>query len=222
MRTRFLQFTVDTDTRQLLSGGDEIHLSPKALDLLCALLARRPNVVAKEELLAEIWPDSYVSDANLNVLVGEVRKAIGDNAQSPRFIRTVHGAGFAFCGHAIDIEDSPQAPASRTRFWLVGPHGNFVLSEGDNIIGRDPGCNIWLDDADVSRRHARIRIDGAQGIAVLDDLDSTNGTRVGRLKVRPHTRLADGDVIRVGPVELRFRDASDKPRETRRIRRKDH
>ena len=52
MRTRFMQFVVDSETRQLLADGTEVHLSPKAFDLLCILLARRPNVVGKEQLLA--------------------------------------------------------------------------------------------------------------------------------------------------------------------------
>src|SRR5215510_10429238 len=106
MRTRFLQFTVDSNTRQLLRDGSEVHLSTKAFDLLCVLLARRPSVVGKEELLRQIWPDSYVAEANLNVLVGEVRRALGDNAQTPQFIRTVHGVGYAFCSNATDIDNS--------------------------------------------------------------------------------------------------------------------
>ena len=221
MRTRFEQFTVDSDTRQLLRDGTEIHLSTKAFDLLSLLLARRPSVVSKEELLRQIWPGSYVVEANLNVVVGEVRRAIADNVQSPRFIRTVHGVGYAFCGTATDIGNGPvEERADRTRCRLIGQNHNYDLLEGDNIIGRDPSCRIWLDDPDVSRRHARIRIDSANRTAVLDDLESTNGTLLGRSRVKVQRPLADGDIIRVGPFELKFRDATDEPQETRRIRRK--
>lgn len=221
MRSRFEQFTIDSDTRQLLRDGEEIHLSTKGFDLLCALLARRPNVVGKEELLRQIWPDSYVVEANLNVVVGEVRRALADNVQTPRFIRTVHGVGYAFCASASELENVSAAPSTDgTRCWLVGKERNFILSEGDNIIGRDPSCGIWLDDPDVSRRHARIRIDSANGSAVLDDLESTNGTLLGRSQVKAQRPLADRDVIRVGPFELKFRNATDEPQKTRRIRRK--
>ena len=213
MRTRFLQFIVDSETRQLLSDDAEVHLSPKAFDLLYILLTRRPNVVAKEELLQQIWPKTYVVEANLNVLVAEVRRAIGDNAQTPRCIRTVHGIGYAFCANATEI-------GSASRCWLVGGNRNFVLMEGDNIIGRDPSCNVWLDDPDVSRRHARIRIDSVQRSALIDDLDSTNGTLLGRSSIKTQTPLADGDLIRIGDIQLKFRDGSDTPQETRRIRRK--
>jgi DNA-binding winged helix-turn-helix (wHTH) protein len=221
MKTRFEQFIVDSDTRQLLSDGTEVHLSPKAFDLLCVLLAKRPNVAGKEELLEQIWPDSHVSEANLNVLVGEVRRAIADDAQNPRCIRTVHGVGYAFCGKAVDIErKSAKEPADRARYWLVMKDRHFVLSEGDNIIGREPTCSIWLDDPDVSRRHACITIDSIPGTAVLADLDSTNGTLIGRARVKAPTLLTDGDTIQVGPIALKFRDGSDTPQQTRRIRRK--
>src|SRR5215471_9641575 len=134
MRTRFLQFTIDSDTRQLLRDGSEIHLSTKAFDLLCALIARRPSVVGKEELLRQVWPDSYVAEANLNVLIGEVRRALGETAETAQVIRTVHGVGYAFCGSAEDIA-SPTGP-KRGSCLLIGSNRTFVLSEGENIIGR--------------------------------------------------------------------------------------
>ena len=105
---------------------------------------------------------------------------------------------------------------------IAGPlKGAVILLSGpETIIGRDPACSVWLDDPDVSRRHARIRIDSSHGSALLDDLNSTNGTSLGRSRVKSETRLADGDVIQIGPVELKFRDAPDELPQTRRIRRK--
>jgi len=216
MRVRFQKFILDSDARQLFEDGKETHLSTKAFDLLCLLLACRPNVVAKDDLLRQVWPDSHVVEANLNVLVGEVRRALADHAQSPRFIRTVHGVGFAFCGSAAEVEKV----STGMRCWLVGRDRNFVLSEGDNIIGRDPSCGVYIDDPDVSRRHALIRIDSGRKSVLLEDLESTNGTLLGRSPVKTSTALANGDVIHVGPVELKFRNGTDESQETRRIRRK--
>jgi DNA-binding winged helix-turn-helix (wHTH) protein len=214
MKTRFMQFIVDSETRQLLADGSEVHLSPKAFDLLCVLLTRRPNVVGKEQLLQLVWPNTYVTEANLNVLVAEVRRAVGDSPQTPRCIRTVHGVGYAFCAAAADVQ------IDHGRCWLIADDRRFVLSDGDNIIGRDPSCSVWLDDPDVSRRHARIRIDSIKKSALIEDLDSTNGTTIGKSAIKKETALADGDVIRFGPVQLKFRDGSDTPQVTRRIRRK--
>ena len=110
MRARFGPFTIDSETRQLLRAGTEVHLSPKAFDLLCTLIESRPKVVDKETLHARIWPDTYVVDANLNVLVSEIRRAIGDKSQQPEFVRTVHGIGYAFCGTAVQVEAAAAAP----------------------------------------------------------------------------------------------------------------
>lgn len=219
MRTRFGPFTLDSETRQLFRDAEEVHVSPKAFELLSVLLARRPAVVSKQELFKRIWPDTFVSDANLNVLVGEVRRAIRDESRSPRFIRTAHGVGYAFCGEATDLDPAGSARPSRaTRFWLEAKDRIYPLDAGEHSIGRDPRSAIWLNDSSVSRHHARIQIaDGAT--AVLDDLGSTNGTFVGRHRIDAPTPLGDGDRIKIGSVELRFREGAERLADTRRVRR---
>jgi DNA-binding winged helix-turn-helix (wHTH) protein len=218
VRARFAQFAIDSETRQLLSHGRDIHLSPKAFDLLCALIETRPKVVEKADLRARIWPDTHVVDANLNILIVEIRRALGDRAQDPRFIRTVHGVGYAFCGTAEDAP-GPRAEGPARFCWLVGNGRTYALAEGDNLIGRDPQSDVWLDADGVSRRHAIIRVDSRNRRAGLEDLGSTNGTFVGRSAVEREVALSDGDVIQVGTVDLTVRlRASDKLPETRRLR----
>jgi DNA-binding winged helix-turn-helix (wHTH) protein len=219
VRTRFGPFTLDSDTRQLLRDDAAVHLPRKAFDLLSMLLIKRPKVIDKDELQAALWPDSHVDLAGINVLVGDVRRALGDDAKRPRFIRTVHAVGYAFCGEAVDLRDAP-APA-RTPCWLVWGDRTFRLTDGENVIGRDPRCQVWVDAPRVSRRHASIAIDLAQDTVVLSDLDSTNGTFVGRSRVGQPVALSDGDSIKVGTVALTFRRwFPERAPETRRIRRK--
>src|SRR5437870_4290791 len=95
---------LDSGRRRLSRKDREISLSRKAFDLLVVLLERRPNVVDKETLLASIWPDANVIEANLNVLVSEIRAALVDNPRRARFIQTIHGIGFAFCGDASEAD----------------------------------------------------------------------------------------------------------------------
>jgi DNA-binding winged helix-turn-helix (wHTH) protein len=233
VRTRFGPFTLDDRTRQLLRGGEEVHLPRKAFDLLSTLMSRRPEVVDKDELNAAIWPDSHVDPAGLNVLVGEVRKALGDDARQPRFLRTVHGVGYAFCGDAVHVEEAPAS--SGPACWLVWNDRTFRLTDGENVIGRDPRCAVWVDADRVSRRHAALLIDEANDTVALRDLDSTNGTFVGRPASarepseratarqvgRAPVELSDGDEVTVGSVVLKFRRwLPDTAPETRRIRRK--
>lgn len=219
MRLRFGPFTVDTDTRQLLRDGSELHLSPKAFDLLWALVEHRPRVVEKGELQSRLWPDTYVVDANLNVLIGEIRRALEDSAKQPRFIRTVHGVGYAFCGSAADVrEESRPAPSRLTACWVVATDRTFRLAEGENIVGRDPECEVWLDSDSVSRRHARIVVDSAERRVSLDDLVSKNGTDLRGNPVRERVDLADGDEIVFGAVRVKLRSWSPAAgAETKRI-----
>src|SRR6185436_21067967 len=97
-----------------------------------------------------------VVDANLTVLVAELRRALADDAREPRFIRTAHALGYSFCGDAADLDAPARGPgAGGARCWLMWNERAIVLNEGDSLIGRDPGCAVWLDAPGVSRRHAR-------------------------------------------------------------------
>ena len=217
MKARFNEFEIDSQTRQLTRGAEAIHLSPKAFAVLCALIEKRPNVVPKADLFGQIWPDVFVVEGNLNVLVGEIRRALGDDPHEQRFIRTVHGVGYAFCAKAKDVASGSLVERSPARFWLTWKSQTFALAEGDSIIGRDPRSQVWLDHSGVSRRHAQIRIAGAER-PVLVDLGSTNGTFVHGERVDGPTPLADGDVIKVGSVTVKFREWTDLTSRTKRIR----
>ena len=210
MKVRFGDFALDSDRRQLLAGEREVHLSVKAFDLLCALLERRPNVVPKGDLQARLWPDTHVVEANLAVLIGEIRRALSDPAADPRLIRTVHRIGYAFAG---DVADADQAhrngPDHGSRFWLTVDGRTVVVPEGESVIGRDPQSEVWLDAEGVSRRHARLRLPRGGDQVVLEDLGRTNGTFVGRGRVTEPRLLKDGDLIRVGSATLAFRAWSD-------------
>ncbi len=218
MKARFGDFLLDSETRQLTRGSKEIHLSPKAFAVLCALMEKRPNVVPKADLFGQIWPDVFVVEGNLNVLVGEIRRALGDDPQEPRYIRTVHGVGYAFSGHATDVDGAPHAENGRERFWLTWKSQTFALADGETIIGRDPRCQVWLDHSGVSRRHAQIRIGTDLDRPMLTDLGSTNGTFVRGERVDEPTPLADGDVIKIGSISVKFREWTDGSARTKRIR----
>ena len=142
VRVRFADFTLDSATRQLLHRGrGEIRLSPKAFDLLAALIEQRPTVLDKADLHRRIWPDTYVVDANLNVLIAEIRRALEDS----RHRREVHPHRSCdwLCilrrGRGADRSLSARK-APPVRFWLVWNDRVIVLEDGDNTVGRDPEC----------------------------------------------------------------------------------
>ena len=222
MRTRFGTYTLDADTRQLLDGSEPVHLSPKAFDVLCLLVETRPKVVSKTDLHDRIWPGTFVVDANLSVLIGGVRRALGDSAQTPRYIRTVHKVGYAFCATATEGASTARARGAggASRCWLAWNDRRFMLTGGENLIGRSPECAIWIDVSGVSRRHARVHLDPGGGTAAIEDLNSTNGTFVNDARVESPHALADGDVVQIASVPLTFRMwQPDGARSTERIRR---
>ncbi len=74
----------------------EVHLRPKTFNVLRNLVENPGQLVTKAALLDAVWPGVSVSDSMPTVSVRELRAALGDNAQTPRFIETVHGRGYRF------------------------------------------------------------------------------------------------------------------------------
>jgi DNA-binding winged helix-turn-helix (wHTH) protein len=134
MRIRFGECTFDAVRREIRRGADAVPISPRGFELLSLLVARRPRVLSKAELLGALWPRSFVTEANLAGLVSEIRRAIGDDAQEPRFLRTVHGFGYAFSDGAPARADEDGV------FRLVWGLREVPLAEGENLLGRDAGA----------------------------------------------------------------------------------
>ena len=81
MKIRFGVFTLDLDTRLLTRNNREIHLAPKAFELLATLALDRPKVLSKAALQQRLWPDTFVAEANLSNLVAEIREALATEAE---------------------------------------------------------------------------------------------------------------------------------------------
>ena len=201
MSHRFDRFVLDTDTRQLLLEGAQIHLSPKAFELLAFLLDHRRRAIAKTELQERLWPSTFVEETNLAGLVAEIRRALGDSATRPVFVGTVYGFGYRFVGQTLEPDPAPAAPPG-PRLTLIFENRHTVLLEGASVIGRAPDATIRCEAAGVSRHHARIVV--ANGQATLEDLGSKNGTYLRRQRIAS-APLSDGDEIRLGTASLTFR-----------------
>ena len=92
MRARFGPFTLDLETRRLYRDADPVHLTPKAWQLLVELVNAAPRAMSKTDLFTALWGDTFVEEANLTVLVAEIRAALDDPARTPRFVKTRNGA----------------------------------------------------------------------------------------------------------------------------------
>jgi DNA-binding winged helix-turn-helix (wHTH) protein len=193
---RFGKVEFDPVTRRVSCEGVEVHLPPKAFDLLEALLDAAPRVVSKRELHARLWPGGVVADATLVALVKQLRAALNDRDRAAPLIRTVHRVGYAL--NIPPERREPPGPSVAAR-WLNLGRRRMPLAPGENIVGRDEAAGIRLDDPMVSRRHARIMVN-ASG-ALIEDLGSKNGTFVeGRQIAAGPTPLRDGIQVAFGTV----------------------
>ena len=89
---------LDVALHRVWHGGAELHLTPKAFDVLRLLVDRAGELVAKQEILAGVWPEVAVTDWVLTTAVREIRRALGDNPRAPRYLETVHRLGYRFIG----------------------------------------------------------------------------------------------------------------------------
>lgn len=111
----FGDFALDQERRQLLREGQPVRLEPKVYELLGLLIERRPKVLNKAQIRDVLWPGTFVSESALAGLVTDLRAALGDDPRQARYIRTVHGFGYAFCAEAraegdgmpVEIEARP-------------------------------------------------------------------------------------------------------------------
>jgi DNA-binding winged helix-turn-helix (wHTH) protein len=202
--TRFGEYTLDEARRELLRGGGPVHLTPKAYELLRLLLERRPAAVSKAEIHDRIWRGTFVSDVNLATLVFEIRTAIGDDPQAPRYIRTVRGFGYALCDGIATTPTAPERAAGAFHGRLIWGDREIALHEGENILGRTPEAVAWIDHGSVSRRHARLTVEQG-GQARIEDLGSRHGTFLDGARIQEPTPLHDGARIALGSVAMVFR-----------------
>ena len=172
-----------------------LHLSPKAFDLLGVLVEHRPKVLDKNDLQARLWPDTYVVEGNLNVLIGET-VGLGDVPRDP--------GSSGPCTASAMRSAAPSSSRRMRRPAFAAPvlardEGRHHPRRKENIVGRSPDSNVWLDFPSVSRRHARIVVDHERRRVVVEDLNSKNGTLVGGNAVRAdrHRRRRRRD-LRVG------------------------
>ncbi len=107
--SEFGPFRLDPRTRVLWRGDDVAPLTPKALDLLIALVERRGEVVTKAELFGRVWPDVVVGEANLSVTVAAVRKVLGKQSDGRDYVQTVSRRGYRF---VAPVTGAAQAPLS--------------------------------------------------------------------------------------------------------------
>lgn len=116
----FGPYSLDPAERVILRDGAPLSLTPKVFDTLVYLVRNSGRLLTKDELLKEVWPDTFVEEVNLAVNISTLRKAFGEGPQDGRYIATVAGRGYRFVAEVQKI-----------------PHGNGNQQSPGNSSGSE-------------------------------------------------------------------------------------
>ena len=110
----FGNFRLNTLERVLESAGQPLSVAPKALDVLIVLIENRGRIVEKEDLMRNVWPDTFVEDNSLAFNISVLRKLLGESGAAPHYIETVPRRGYRFIATVAEVESAlPRVEAAR-------------------------------------------------------------------------------------------------------------
>jgi len=200
---RLGEWLVEPSLNRISRGDQVIRFEPKVMDLLDCLAGRAGELITKQDLIDSVWRTEHVAYTTLTHAIAELRKGLGDEARNPRYIETISKRGYRIVApvEQLDADASDFGPPPRTPVLEIGAR-TVYLRAGENVIGRAREAEVFVDSRQVSRRHARIVVDGDR--AAIEDLGSKNGTQVGGRLVCDTHELCNGDEIQVGTEVLVF------------------
>src|SRR5215210_1178190 len=147
----FPPFSLVTGVGLLFRDGVPVPLEPRAVKVLSYLVRSRGRVVPKEELLDKVWTDVFTTDAVLKQAVSQVRRALGDAADAPRYIQTFHARGYRFIAPvSVEAEETPK-PAASHESDAVGTPATVAAQTGareeagpnyDLLVGREKELSL--------------------------------------------------------------------------------
>src|SRR5215468_2233085 len=158
----FGDYTLDTERYELRHAGELCKLEPQAFNVLAYLLEHRARVVTKEELLARLWPNQFVSEVTVNHGVMAARRAIGDSGQAQRCIKTLHGRGYRFIAEVTMVgQPLVDVPTST-------PASSFMPTTGTGLSLRSPGvCVAREAEFAVLRQSLTMALHGQRQVVFL-------------------------------------------------------
>jgi DNA-binding winged helix-turn-helix (wHTH) protein len=105
--------------RLLLKNNEVIPLGSRAMDILIALVERPSELVSKAELMARVWPNTFVEPANLTVHISALRRALGDGRDGNRFFINIPGRGYRFVAPVTVSDISEPAHQHPVHKWYA-------------------------------------------------------------------------------------------------------
>lgn len=129
----FDRFRIDVAERVLLKDGEVVPLTQKAFDVLLVLVERPGQIVEKEELMQQVWPDTFVEEGNLAQNVYTLRKILGQTIDGQEFIKTVPKRGYRFAPAVTEFREQGPEVEFRTEFAPVVPESVVGTANGEPV-----------------------------------------------------------------------------------------
>jgi DNA-binding winged helix-turn-helix (wHTH) protein len=197
------EWRVEPTLDRISRGNEVVQVPPRVMHVLVCLADRSGQVVTKKQLIATVWETEFVTEGALTRCIAILRRILGDDASQPRYVENIPRRGYRLVMPTQPISDGQaDRPHQRSLCWLSYGERRFVLSDGENVIGRASDAAVHIDSKSVSRHHARVQVTGVR--ATVEDLGSKNGTFLEGRRLDTPCALHDGDQITVGSVILEF------------------
>jgi DNA-binding winged helix-turn-helix (wHTH) protein len=211
---RLGDWIVDPSLNRVSRGNETVQIPPRVMQVLLCLAEAGGKVVTKQELIDTVWQERYVSEAALTQSIAVLRKILGDESDLPRYVENIPRRGYRLVAIPEPLSECPRPDRPKSSLCrLCYGERDFILSVGDNTIGRAVDAEVRIDASKVSRRHSIVKVEGAT--AIIEDLASKNGTYVNGRRITSPQLLQDGDEITTGPAVLLFRvENLERPTET--------
>ncbi|HVF43670.1 MAG TPA: winged helix-turn-helix domain-containing protein [Pyrinomonadaceae bacterium] len=132
----FGPYRLDASERQLRRGAESVHLTPKEFDTLSALVRGAGRLMSKEELLKEIWPDTFVGEATLAQNVFTLRRALGEAEGGKSYIETVPRRGYRFAAPVREVTEGREAEGTTPARAAAGVEGGDSTGRTFDSAGR--------------------------------------------------------------------------------------
>ena len=165
-RIIFDSFCLDRSNECLWRGPEVVKLRPKAYAVLNQLVSRPGQLVTKEELLAAVWPETFVGEAVLKVTVRQLRDALADDPKSPRYIETAHRRGYRFVGKLGECFTLPSRNGNQEPTTVVDNATKRERELPMGFVGRDEALarmRRWLQKTLTGERQI-VFVTGEAGI----------------------------------------------------------
>jgi DNA-binding winged helix-turn-helix (wHTH) protein/TolB-like protein/Tfp pilus assembly protein PilF len=186
----FGPFVLDTVQHLLLKGQQPITITPKTYDALLVLVRNSGRMLTKEELMASLWPDSFVEESNLTQQVSMIRKALGESPGEDRYIVTVPGRGYRFAAEVRVRSVNPgTAGSDQAQSETLGDGGGGNGGVGEHQPNALAGSQKVIHIESRARTRSEAAPDSLQ-VTETEAAEPPESVGASRLEIKHRNRIA--------------------------------